>query len=116
MRPSNTRSKYWRIVGPHGLRANYTQASDTDGTPGAAGAAGNGVARPGVAPLGLSNDNGAKLWQIRYVYTFSKRTEFNFGYVRLNNDDRAAYAIGGLSSPNVGEGQNAWALSMRHTF
>jgi len=107
----------WNIVGPHGLRAAYTKALDTRGTPGAAGTAGNGVTRPGVAAVGLSNDNGAKLMQIRYVYTFSKRTEFNFGYARLDNDNVGTYNLGGLgTTPVAGETQSAWGLSLRHTF
>jgi hypothetical protein len=36
--------------------------------------------------------------------------------VHLSNDDRAAYALGGLSSPSNGQNQSAWAMSMRHTF
>ena len=94
----------WNIVGPHGLRAAYTRALDTKGTPGAAANAGNGVTRPGVAAVGASNDNGAKLMQIRYVYTFSKRTEFNFGYAKLDNDSVGTYNLGGLgSTPMPGE-------------
>ena len=107
----------WKIVGPHGLRAAYTKALDTRGTPGAAANAGSGVTRPGVAVAGVSNDNGAKLMQIRYVYTFSKRTEFNFGYVRLDNDNAGTYNLGGLgSNPVAGENQSAWVTSLRHTF
>ncbi|HUP95355.1 MAG TPA: porin [Burkholderiales bacterium] len=107
----------WNIVGPHGMRAAYTRALDTHGTPGAAANAGNGVTRPGVAVAGASNDNGAKLMQIRYVYTFSKRTEFNVGYVRLDNDNVGTYNLGGLGSlPVAGENQSAWVMSLRHTF
>jgi len=50
------------------------------------------------------------------VYTFSKRTEFNAGYVYLDNKANSAYSLGGLSSPNRGENQGAFAISMRHTF
>ena len=110
----------WKIVGPHGLRASYTRAQDSRGTPGAGTTAGNGVVRPGVALPGVSNDNGAKLYQIRYVYTFSKRTEFNFGYAKLDNDSVGTYNLGGLSGgpANLAPGQNqdAWAFSLRHTF
>jgi len=78
--------------------------------------AGNGAFRPAVPGIGVPNNTGADLWTIRYVYTFSKRTEFNFGYVYLDNDSRAAYALGGLTAPNMGQNQGAFALSMRHTF
>ena len=113
----------WKIVGPHGMKAAYTRAQDTKGTPGAAfpgGVAGSGVVRPGVAPLGVSNDNGAKLYQIRYVYTFSKRTEFNFGYSKLDNDSVGTYNLGGLTGGPAalqpGTNQHAWAMAVRHTF
>jgi len=114
----------WRIVGPHGLRASYTNAGDMKGTPGAVGIAGNGAFRPAVPALGLPNNTGADLWTIRYVYTFSKRTEFNLGYARLNNDGNtitggAQYAIGGGTSPGLhapGGNQYAYGASMRHSF
>jgi predicted porin len=112
----------WTIVGPHGLRAAYTQADDMSGpgttTVGAVtvplfvGTLAGAGYRP---PAG--GDTGAKLYQIRYVYTFSKRTEFNFGYVMLDNDGNAAYNLGGLNGAHAnGEKQQAFALSMRHTF
>jgi predicted porin len=105
----------WKIAGPHGLRAAYTQAGNMTGVAGAlvGTASGNGY-RPAPAP-GL--DTGAKLYQIRYVYTFSKRTEFNAGYVRLHNDSGAAYNLGGLNAAHAsGDSQSAWAFAMRHTF
>jgi predicted porin len=104
----------WRIVGPHGLRAAYTRAGDVKGT-GVAVVGTQGQTRP--APGG---NTGADMMQIRYVYTFSKRTEFNFGFVKLNNDDNAAYVLGGLSGgPGgllPGDSQSAWAFALRHTF
>jgi predicted porin len=114
----------WRIAGPHGLRAAFTQARDSDLTgPIVAGSlVGAGISAAGVAGSGvvrpiLGGDNGAKLWQIRYVYSFSKRTEFNIGYVKLDNDDQGTYNLGGLAStPRPGESQDAIALSVRHTF
>lgn len=107
----------WTITGPHGMRAAYTRAADSRGTPGAATIAGVGVVRPGVAAAGASNDNGATLSQIRYVYTFSKRTEFNFGYVRLDNDSVGTYNLGGLSpSPRPGEDQHGWVASLSHRW
>jgi predicted porin len=100
----------WKIVGPHGLRAAYTAARDVKGTGPAI--AGSGSTRP--AP---GADTGAHLWQIRYVYTFSKRTEFNFGFVKLDNDNNAFYTLGGLGAAVVpGNNQDAWAVALRHTF
>ena len=112
----------WKIVGPHGLRAAYIKADDVSGTPGAPAVAGSGSIRPGVPAAGLPNDTGADMWQIRYVYTFSKRTEFNFGYVKLDNDGNAVtgggvYTLGGLGAAVApGNNQDAWALSLRHRF
>ena len=75
----------WRIVGPHGLRAYYTKAGDMKGDVGAPAIGGaNQTTRPAVG-----GDTGADLFGIRYVYTFSKRTEFTFGYVKLDNDGNA---------------------------
>jgi len=105
----------WTIAGPHGLRAAYSQAGNMKGTAGfLVGTASGSGYRPAPTP---GFDTGAKLYQIRYVYTFSKRTEFNAGYVMLHNDNAAAYNLGGLGAAHVaGDKQNAWALSMRHTF
>jgi predicted porin len=105
----------WKIAGPHGLRAAYTQAGDMSGVAGVLIGTGSGSGyRPAPTP-GVGT--GAKLYQIRYVYTFSKRTEFNVGYVRLTNDNGAAYNLGGLNGAHApGENQSAVAFSMRHTF
>ena len=74
------------------------------------------AAGPGYRPA-PGGDTGAKLWQIRYVYSFSKRTEFNAGYVHLDNDSNAAYNLGGLNAAHInGENQHAFAVSIRHTF
>jgi len=116
----------WTIVGPHGLRAAFTQARDMSGPVGGAAAATVGVFG-GPLALGPASgagyrpapggDTGAKLYQIRYVYSFSKRTEFNAGYVRLDNDSNAAYNLGGLNAAHLnGENQHAFAVSVRHTF
>jgi predicted porin len=119
----------WSIVGPHGLRASFTQARDVKGPAGAAtglstavvGGAGNSltlgnVSGPGYRP-GPGGDTGANLITLRYVYTFSKRTEFTAGYARLNNDTNAAYRLGGLGTQiRNGENEDAWALGIRHTF
>jgi long-subunit fatty acid transport protein len=62
-------------------------------------------------------DTGARLYAVRYIYNFSKRTEFDAGYVRLHNDSGAAYNLGGLNAQHAnGERQSAWAFAMRHSF
>jgi predicted porin len=120
----------WKIVGPHGLRVAYTRALDARGNATIIGAATGtnallgGTYRPApcfgttaaAAAANCGSNTAAWLGQIRYVYTFSKRTEFNFGYVKLHNDSNAAYALGGLSTPQVGQSASAFALSLRHTF
>ncbi|HEX2826600.1 MAG TPA: porin [Burkholderiales bacterium] len=110
----------WNIVGPHGLRAAFTQARDMSGPAGFAGVNGSFV---GGAASGAGyrpapgNDTGADMFQIRYVYTFSKRTEFTAGYVRLNNDNNAGYRLGGLgASIQNGQNEDAFAFAVRHTF
>jgi predicted porin len=54
--------------------------------------------------------------QIRYVYTFSKRTEFTFGYVKLDNEGGAGYNIFGVAASAPGNNQDAWAMGLRHRF
>jgi predicted porin len=111
----------WRIAGPHGLRAAYTNAGSVKGDVGSPAVGGSqGQTRPGVI-AGNANDSGADMFSIRYVYTFSKRTEFTFGYVKLDNDGNAAtnggtYAIFGVGAGTPGNNQDAWAMGVRHTF
>ena len=102
----------WRIVGPHGLRAAYTRAGDVKGTAGAP-AIGSTQAQARPSPGG---NTGADMMQIRYVYTFSKRTEFTFGYVKLDNEGGAAYNIFGVAASAPGNNQDAWAMGLRHRF
>lgn len=106
----------WRIVGPHGLRAAYTKVDDVEGNSTVAVAGSNAI-RPAALIGGVAGNTGAKQWQVRYVYTFSKRTEFNAGYVKLDNDGQGTYTLGGLNAPVVGgNSQDAWVTSLRHRF
>jgi predicted porin len=102
----------WKIAGPHGLRAAYTKANDTKGSH-VGNLAGSSSIRVGNAGAG---NTGAKLWQISYVNTLSKRTEATFGYASLSNDANAVYALGGLSTPAAGTKQHGWGASLRHRF
>jgi predicted porin len=105
----------WNIVGPHGLRAAYTQAGDVKGPAGAAAVAGT----QGQARSAPGGNTGAKQYQIRYVYNFSKRTEFTFGYVKLDNEAAAQYDLFGIASTTAaspGNNQDAWAIGLRHNF
>lgn len=119
----------WNIVGPHGLRASYSASGNVKGPVGVAtglttatvggvgGALTLGAASGTNYRPGPGSDTGANLITLRYVYTFSKRTEFTAGYVRLNNDSNAGYRIMGAGAPIVnGSNEDAWVLAMRHTF
>lgn len=102
----------WKFAGPHGLRAGFTMADDTEGNF-IGTIAGSSSTRIGNAGRGGTS---AKLWQIHYVHTLSKRTEATIGYARLDNDSAAQYALGGVASPAPGEDQEAIGVSVRHRF
>jgi predicted porin len=99
----------WMFSGPHGIRAAYSTAGDVKGNGGAPG----GNVRPASSVL---NDTGVKLYQIRYVYAMSKRTEFNVGYVKINNETAARYQLGGLNNNAAGQDPSAFAINMTHSF
>ena len=119
----------WTISGPHGLLVAYTRARDAKGNATILAAPGTpttntliaGTYRPApclgaTVATAVCDGTGASLAQIRYVYTLSKRTKLDVGFVTLENGPRAAYALGGLSSPQIGTRQRAYALAMHHTF
>lgn len=97
------------LGGPHNLHIGYTRADDMKGPASAA----LSTRRP--AATGLSN-TGARLWQIRYVHNFSKRTYGSVGYVQLKNDTAAGYDLGGLSGTAAGAKQSAVAFNIGHKF
>lgn len=97
----------WMIAGPHGVRAGYSRAGDVKGT---AGTAMN--TRPAANP-----NSSAQMWQIRYVYALSKRTEVTAGYSRTNNKANANYETGGASTTQfAGSDSSALAVAVRHSF
>ncbi|MFN7087675.1 MAG: porin, partial [Burkholderiales bacterium] len=98
----------WKISGPHGLAANYTRADDISGT------ATSAINTATVPAPGAST--GAKLYQIAYTHAFSKRTSGKFGYVKLDNDTNARYALGGTSVAAAGNNQSAWVMLLKHNF
>ncbi|HZM45590.1 MAG TPA: porin [Burkholderiales bacterium] len=100
----------WNISGPHGLRAGFAYAGDVDrsgsAVPGAAGAAGNNKL-----------DDGAKLYQIGYLYSFSKRTNATIIYAYMNNDSLGTYALTGNSGTvRAGDNSGVLAFQLQHTF
>jgi predicted porin len=106
----------WAITGPHRLRMGYAVAQDTKGTLGTAAAPVQvGVARAN----GGAGDTGSKLYSLQYAYAFSKRTEVNFGYAKVNNDRNANYVLqttGAQPGVFTGADQSSWTAGIRHTF
>ena len=97
----------WTIAGPHALEAHWTKAGDSKGN--------SPIAIGDVAASG--SDTGADLIGIKYRYSFSKRTRVWLGYIRLDNDGAASYALGGTAAPlTPGENMNAWVFHVQHSF
>jgi len=96
----------WKVQGPHNVHFGYTHVGDMKGTPGAA---------MGTRPV-VATDSGAKLWQVKYVHDFSKRTWAGFGYTHLKNDRNANYNLGGLGSRNVGSKNKGFVVNVEHRF
>ena len=96
----------WKIQGPHNLHVGYTIADDVTGN----GAMGS---RPAANALG---NTGAKLYQIRYLHDFSKRTVGTVGYVNLKNEASANYDLGGMTGTGTGNKSSAFVLSIAHRF
>jgi predicted porin len=97
----------WKISGPHNVHFGYTVADSSEGSLGAAM-----TGRPAVGAAA----NGAKLWQIRYLHDFSKRTVGSIGYVNLKNDVSGTYDLMGVSGTGTGAKSSAVALSIQHRF
>ena len=84
----------WKISGPHNLHFGYPVADSMNGT---VGATMGGRPAVGVA------DNGAKLWQIRYLHDLSKRTTASIGNMSrfatsIDDDTTLAGMAGVLAS------------------
>ena len=106
----------WSISGPHGVRAAYTRAGDIKNNSVAA-FGGIGAGNPPYRPaFNAAGGTSASLYSIRYVHTLSKRTEFTFGYAKMDNKTNAAYQIYGLSSNANGHDQSGFALALDHRF
>jgi predicted porin len=101
------------LAGPGAIEASYTEADKASGP---AGTATPGSPYPAIPAAGLANNTGAKLWQIKYVHSFSKRTQVYGGYSKLENDSAAAYTLGGLATPTAGSDQDAFVIGVDHRF
>jgi predicted porin len=93
--------------GPHTIMGHYTKAnkikSDVDGT--------------------VTDDTGAKMVQLAYLYDFSKRTSVGFTYAKISNDRNASYnlftsqALGSNdASVLAGESPRMLQATIRHAF
>ncbi len=98
----------WDLGGPNRIRAGWTRAGDTSGN--FVGNVNQFVGNNGAG--GTS----ANLYAVQYAYAFSKRTELNAGYARVDNSSNALYRLQTLGNSNVGQDQNAWVIGAKHTF
>ena len=64
------------------------------------------------------NNSGAKLFELGYEHSFSKRTMLKVIYARLNNEDAAAFNFGSNGVRNVGAGigPSGFRVGVRHSF
>jgi predicted porin len=97
----------WHLSGPHNIHFGYTKADRSKGTNGAAT-----TGRPSVSTVA----NGARLYQIRYVHDFSKRTFGGVGYVNLKNDAGGTYDLMGFGGTGTGAKSSAIAFNIGHKF
>lgn len=89
----------WSLGGPHKIRFGYANAGD------AKDSAGGGA------------DTGAKLYQISYLHSMSKRTTASIGYGRLSNDSAGTSNLNGVSgSVRPGDSAGVIVLGLVHTF
>lgn len=107
----------WNISGPHVLRAGWTRAEDTKGSAGTIGAPGAGVTVGTLVANAGQGGTGADLLGIQYAYKFSKRTELNFGYSVVDNDQFARYALQTAVRPGtVGQKSDSFTIGINHRF
>ncbi len=101
----------WNVAGPHSIKGAYTRASDVTGT----GAAATGGLRPAVGGgTAAGGSTGAKMYQARYFYALSKRTDFSIGMNHVKNDTYGGYNINGVGG-NGGSGAGAAGVGGKHT-
>jgi predicted porin len=105
----------WRIAGPHRLRMEYANARDVKGTSTASIGSLNAPMGSGGVPI---SDTGADLWGIQYAYSFSKRTEMNVGYARLDNDRNSRHRLQSSAARPGGpdRDQDAFQVGIKHRF
>lgn len=101
----------WSLSGPHSIKAAYTRAHDVKG---------NATVNPRRPAFNAAGDTGAQMYQARYFYAFSKRTDFSVGFNHLKNDNNAGYRINALGATGSGGQLNAkhtaYAMAIDHRF
>jgi len=93
----------WNLGGPHMVRFGYNHAGDAKTN------AGGGA------------NTGAKLIQIGYHHSLSKRTRASISYGRMNNDSAGTYLLtgagaGGGGGIQAGDDSSVVVLGLVHTF
>lgn len=95
------------VWGPHNIVGHYTRAGDISSN------------TAGVA----TNDTGARMFSLAYVYDLSKRTSVGLTYSKLNNDSNAIYnlftsaSLGSSDATIVaGESPRILQATVKHAF
>lgn len=67
---------------------------------------------------GGAGNTGSTIWSLRYAYDFSKRTQLQATYAKINNDSNAVGALltSGNTAPNAGQSQSGYGVGIRHNF
>ena len=102
-RPAWNLAGEWMMGGPHSLRVGYAQADDFEI---------NGATQA---------SSGAKQYQVRYNYAFSKRTAGYAAYVKVDNDTNGTFNLTGLTAGSIGavtpgDSADVIAFGLSHSF
>jgi len=107
----------WHIMGPHNIEAAYVHAGNSKGSATAAQVTAAGLGGGNGALVAPGGGTGGDLYSIGYKHVLSKRNSVTLTYVRLINDNRANYSLGGLrAGTTLGQNMDAVALYVQHSF
>jgi predicted porin len=110
----------WNISGPHTLRLQAAEVSDTSGSSTVSvgsykGSAASSCAGGGASATSCASDTGAKLYGLAYSYALSKRTMVSVAYTAIDNDSKAAFSKGKTAATSGGK-QTTTGLILQHRF
>ena len=92
----------WSLGGPHKVRFGYANAGDAK------------------TSVGGGANTGAKLIQVSYLHSLSKRTTATVGYARINNDSAGTYSFTGApqggANVQAGDDGGVFMIGLNHTF